>query len=91
MNYEMMYILDGDIKGSVKEATSFISELVKKHEGRVSKEDFWGKRKFAYPINLKEDGVYVVLYFEMAPKNLKEFEKELKLKEGIVRYMIGRK
>jgi small subunit ribosomal protein S6 len=48
----------------------------------------WGKRTLAYPINRHETGYYVIAKLETAPTALPEFERAVKLDEGVLRFLI---
>src|SRR4029077_14838939 len=48
----------------------------------------WGKRTLAYPVSGKESGYYVVTKFEAAATMLPEFERALKLDEGLLRHLV---
>jgi len=88
-NYEIMLILKKD--SSLAEKGIFLkefTELLKPLEGKAKKEDFWGLRRFAYPIKKSEEGVYTVINFECPADKIKELERKLKLEKEIVRYMI---
>jgi small subunit ribosomal protein S6 len=57
--------------------------------GDVSLEH-WGRRALAYPIKRRENGYYVIARFDLADvKVLPEFERALKLDEGVLRYLIS--
>ena len=48
----------------------------------------WGKRTLAYPIKRHQTGYYVVAQFEADPSLLPEFERAIKLEEGVVRFLV---
>jgi small subunit ribosomal protein S6 len=48
----------------------------------------WGKRTLAYSIRRKETGYYVVEQFEGATTLLPEFERAVKLEEGVMRFLV---
>ncbi|MNC89018.1 30S ribosomal protein S6 [compost metagenome] len=50
--------------------------------------DHWGRRQLAYPIGRKEQGYYVVARFSADGTALPEFERALKLDDGLVRYLL---
>ena len=60
--YELMVILDGDLDEPAAQGwVKTITERSPQAGGSVhGKPDWWGKRRFAYEINKKEDGYYVV-------------------------------
>lgn len=51
----------------------------------------WGKRKLAYPILKKTDGIYVVVDMETTPEIAKELDRQLGLNESILRTKLMRK
>ena len=61
--YELMVIVDGDVEDP--EAQSWVktvSDGITSAGGSLhGKPDWWGKRAFAYPINKKESGYYLVV------------------------------
>lgn len=76
-----------------KERKTLLDSMVKKlvgEEGKVAKEDLWGERDLAYPINKQNKGFYA--HFELAadPKNAKGLDKILKLEEDVLRYLLIR-
>lgn len=48
----------------------------------------WGKRTLAYSIKRREAGYYVVAQFEAEPSVLPEFERAIKLDDGVVRFLV---
>ena len=88
-SYEVVYIFD-----SVLEETA-ITEKLDKFHALVRQDgvdaptlDHWGKRTLAYPIANKDTGYYVVARFETAPAALPEFERAIKLEEGVLRHLV---
>ena len=57
-----MIIIDGDQEDTmVDEVVSGVDTWIQEQSGQVVKTDKWGKRRFAYEINHKSEGHYVVL------------------------------
>jgi len=50
--------------------------------------EHWGKRQLAYPIGRRETGHYTIAHFDAEATALPEYERALKLDEGVVRYLI---
>ena len=65
-----------------------VSEYVKTVDGSVTSIDVWGRRALAYPINNDREGTYVLFNAQMAPAAVIELERDLKLSEEIMRYML---
>ena len=60
--YELMIILDpSQDERTVAPSLDKFLEVVRKDKGDVVKVDVWGKRRLAYPIDKKEEGVYAVV------------------------------
>jgi len=90
MNYELMVVLRPDL--TEEEQQEKIEEIKKLIVGdgsaEVVKEDAWGKRAMAYPINHFKEGVYHFLEFKFDPSRVKELEKTLNLDDTVLRSLI---
>jgi small subunit ribosomal protein S6 len=86
--YETVYILDSTLEDAVvKDKLGRFHSLLRV-DGEVSV-DHWGRRQLAYSIGPRETGYYAVARFAADPASLPEYERALKLDEGIVRYLIS--
>lgn len=91
MNYELMFILKPDVAEEGQKAeVDKIKNLIAGNEGEVLKEDVWGKRVLAYPIEHFTEGVYHLLSFKSAPAKIKELERKLNLDGELLRFLIVR-
>ena len=85
--YELMIIFDGDAEETAINAhLANVTKLVEADNGEVAKTDRWGRRRFAYEINHKWEGVYVVLEIVTEGRNLNEVERVLHLADDVVRH-----
>jgi small subunit ribosomal protein S6 len=87
--YEVMYLISPQL--SEEELNQLTEDLKKDIEslgGEVQTVDNWGKRTLAYPVKKFNDGYYVVMTFLFPQNQLPEFERRLKLREKVLRYMI---
>ena len=88
-NYELAYIVDPELE---EQALSDLEEKVKgwieAAGGKVDEINRWGKRRLAYPINKKTDGYYFFISIEMPPQAGAQIERDLRLSEQILRFMI---
>lgn len=89
-DYEAVYIFDSALEESaVNEKLDRFHALVGGDAGgQVTAVDHWGRRQLAYPIEDQQNGYYVVTHFTAAAEALPEFERLLKLDEGLLRYLI---
>ena len=69
--YELMIIFDADVEDNgVQDALKKLGTQVEAGGGTVAKTDMWGRRRFAYEINHKFEGIYVVLEITTEARNL---------------------
>jgi ribosomal protein S6 len=64
-----------------------LGETVKGLGAEVTKVENWGKRRLAYDINKQREGMYAVLEVSAEPAMVKEFERQLKLNESVLRFL----
>ncbi|MFC1618226.1 30S ribosomal protein S6 [Patescibacteria group bacterium] len=87
--YEIMYLVSPKTKDEdLRPSADQIQELIKKHGGKITEEVEWGKKKLAYPIDHYRHGFYYILYFDLEPDKLADLEKDLKLTDYILRYLL---
>ena len=89
--YELMIIYDGDTdEAAVNENLAALTRQVEAGNGRVATVDRWGRRRFAYQINHKWEGIYVVLEIVTEASNLDELERMLRIADEVVRHKLIR-
>lgn len=88
--YELMVIIDGDVDDAKAQSfTKVVTDGITAAGGTVhGKPDWWGKRQFAYPINRKETGYYLVVEAVAAGGALNELERSLRLADEVVRHKL---
>ena len=88
--YELMVIIDAELDDEVIDATvKRIAGLLDQRGATVKKEDRWGRRRFAYEINHKHEGYYVVWEF-VGGSDLDQLERALRLADETVRHKVVR-
>ena len=88
--YELMVIVDAELDDDVIDAqVKRVAELVTQRGGDIKNEDRWGRRRFAYEINHKLEGYYVVYEF-VGGSDLDQLERALRLADEIVRHKVLR-
>jgi small subunit ribosomal protein S6 len=87
--YETVYIFDSALEepAITEKLEKFHALLTTGGKGSITNVAHWGKRTLAYPIKKKDSGYYVVAQFEAAGDLLPEYERAVKLDEGVLRYM----
>lgn len=90
--YELLVILSAEIDDEAKEAlVAKISDLIVNNGGTIDGVDRWGVKKFAYPINYKNEGYYVLMNITANSETPNTVEKVLNITENVVRCMFVRK
>ncbi len=90
-DYELMVILDPETdERTVNSSLDSFLEVVRKDGGEVVKLDVWGKRRLAYEIKKKTEGIYAVVNFSASPSATAELDRQLKLSELVMRTKVMR-
>lgn len=89
--YELMIIVDVDAgESAVQQVIELVTSWVGDRGGTVPTVDIWGKRRFAYEINHKSEGHYVVLELLAPPTEVSDLERTLRLADPVVRHKLVR-
>ena len=90
-HYEMMVILDPEIEErTVAPSLDKYLSVVTTSGGTVDKVDIWGRRRLAYEILKKTEGIYAVVDFTAEPATAKELDRQLGLNEAVLRTKVMR-
>jgi small subunit ribosomal protein S6 len=86
-HYEAVYIFDSALEDAAitDKLTRFHGLLATTDQVAV---DHWGRRQLAYSIGPRENGYYVIAKFDAESGVLPEYERALRLDDGVVRYLI---
>ena len=84
--YELMVILDPETEERTVDKTmdKFLT-VVKNDGGTVENVDIWGRRRLAYDIKKKSEGIYVVVNMKTEPATAQELDRQLNLSESVMR------
>lgn len=90
--YELLYIIENGISDEAKqEVVDKMAEVITSNGGEIESTDKWGTKKYAYPIDYKTEGYYVLLNFSApsnVPEEIKRFNRNT---DELVRSMIIKK
>jgi small subunit ribosomal protein S6 len=90
--YECLYIIENELSDEAKEGlVEKFKGLIEGMKGKVENIDKWGAKKYAYTINFKNEGYYVLMNFEGDATIPAELERQMNITDGIVRKMVIRK
>ena len=85
-HYELMVILDSEIEEkTVAPSLDKYLTVVTTGGGTVDKIDIWGRRRLAYPILKKSEGIYAVVDMTATPEIAQELDRQLGLNEAVLR------
>ena len=84
--YELMVILDPETEERTVDKTmdKFLT-VVKNDGGTVDNVDIWGRRRLAYDIKKKSEGIYAVVNFTAEPATANDLDRQLVLNESVMR------
>jgi small subunit ribosomal protein S6 len=89
--YELMVILDASVEErAVTPSLDQFLGVVKTDGGSVEKVDVWGRRRLAYEIQKKSEGIYAIIDLTAEPATVKELDRQLNLNETILRTKVMR-
>ena len=89
--YEVMVIFDPDTdERQVQPTLEQHLTVVTKAGGTVNSLDVWGRRRLAYEIRKKSEGIYVVLTLSAQPDDVKELDRQFTINESIMRTKVLR-
>ncbi|MGN6428264.1 30S ribosomal protein S6 [Leifsonia sp. NPDC080035] len=89
--YELMVILDPEIdERTVAPSLDKFLNVVRNDGGTIDNVDIWGRRRLAYEINKKSEGIYAVVQLTATGDTTKELDRQLKLSEAVMRTKVLR-
>ena len=89
--YELMVILNPEVEDrAVEPSLSTFLEIVTNAGGTIDNLDIWGRRRLAYEIQKKSEGIYAVVNFTASPETAAELDRVLNLNESVMRTKIIR-
>jgi len=90
--WEGLFIINADLAEEDRDKViKEIEKCITSAKGKVTDVDRIGRKKLAYAIKKRSEGVYVNIKFEASSKGIAVLNKKLKLKEDILRNFILRK
>ena len=91
-DYELLLMFDPDLGDEREgEIVARARELVEHGGGTWRSHDLWGRRKLAYEIDHKTDGVYHFVTFDCEAETLDELSRVLKITDGVMRHLAVRR
>ena len=89
--YELMVILDPEIdERTVAPSLDKFLNVIRNDGGTIDNIDIWGRRRLAYEINKKTEGIYAVVNFTANSSATNELDRQLGLSEAVMRTKVLR-
>jgi small subunit ribosomal protein S6 len=89
--YEILLLVDPEqAEDRQDEIVARTRDLVEKNGGTWRSHDAWGRRRLAYPIAHKEEGVYHLVVFDAEAETLAEISRVLKIEDAVLRHLATR-
>ncbi len=84
--YELAVLYRPDFEADLEKVAAKVKKLVTDNEGKILKEEIWGKRQLAYSIKAQTHAIYVFYDIEISGSNLAKIETSLNITEEVLRY-----
>jgi small subunit ribosomal protein S6 len=88
--YETLFIVHPEKGPRLKEFIEKFKKVIEGQQGSLSQVDEWGLRDLAYRIEKQGKGIYTLLRYRATGRAVEELERNLKLTDGILRYLTVR-
>ena len=89
--YEVMVIFDPETdERSVQPTLEQYLTVITKGGGTVENLDIWGRRRLAYEIQKRTEGIYAVITLNAEPDDVKEMDRQFRINESIMRTKVIR-
>ncbi|HSO04447.1 MAG TPA: 30S ribosomal protein S6 [Candidatus Limnocylindrales bacterium] len=90
-HYEIMVILDPELdERTVSPSLDTFLNVIRQDGGTVTSVDVWGRRRLAYDIKKKSEGIYAILDINASPASVSELDRQLGLNESVLRTKVMR-
>lgn len=88
--YESVIIINPSVEEEgMKVLIQKFTDLINKN-GKVEKVDELGKKKLAYEVKKNKEGYYVVFYFEAEPQSIAELERNYRITDEVIKFIVVR-
>ena len=91
LQYETVFIADPvHTDEEIDELVKGYEQVVTSAKGKVLKVEKWGKRRLAYTVERREEGIYVLLVLEIPTDMVKELDRRYRMNDRILRHLTVR-
>jgi small subunit ribosomal protein S6 len=91
LQYETIFMTDPNLTEEETDAiAALVESIVTSSGGKVLKTEKWGKRRLAYPVDHREEGIYTLMLLECPPEQVKEIDRRYRMNDRILRHLTVR-
>lgn len=91
LQYETIFMTDPNLTDEEIDAiVGLVESITTTAGGKVLKTEKWGKRRLAYPVDHREEGIYTLMLLEIAPAQVKEIDRRYRMNDRILRHLTVR-
>jgi small subunit ribosomal protein S6 len=91
-NYETVFVCSPDLPAEkITDLKEKVKSIIIESGGSIKLFDEWGKKRLAYPISGKKEGIYFYIDFSAEGNVIKKLENFYLVSEGIIRYLTVKK
>lgn len=87
-NYELVIMIHPDQSDNAGNMVNRYKDMITKTGGKITRHEDWGRKTLAYGINNLHKAHFVLLNFQLSPKELKELNDALRYNDSVLRFMI---
>ncbi|MBI4339491.1 MAG: 30S ribosomal protein S6 [Chloroflexi bacterium] len=87
--YELVMVLNPEMdEETTASVVNRVTQSITERGGMLAKQDNWGLRRLAYPIQKYREGNYVLTQFSLDPKFTLELESSLRVTSSVIRHLL---
>ncbi|PLX26796.1 30S ribosomal protein S6 [Candidatus Parcubacteria bacterium] len=88
-HYELLFIIPNKYtEDETKDVINHVHKIIEDMGGKKTLDEFWGKKKFCYPINHEMHGYYSLVEFDLEAEKINKLNQELRMSAEVLRHMI---
>ena len=91
-HYELLFVVSNRFtEDEAKISIAKVQKLITDADGQITANEYWGKKKLAYPIKHEAYGYYQLFEFDLERNALAKLDEKLRLDNEVVRFMVVKK
>lgn len=91
LQYETIFVTDPNLTDEeIDDLVKLVDQTTVTAGGKILKVERWGKRRLAYPIDHREEGIYVLMTVECPAQHVKELDRRYRMNDRILRHLTVR-